>query len=172
MGTEKSIVVTSYGHEKTIDKISISLLDSFNIRYCKFNPVESFCNSINSLELKNGAWIFTRTIEDNNQYFLNSFLPSVKFIDVIPFLDSKSLQRVLREVDPTVLAIALKNVSDSIKEVIFKNMTQQAIAMLKKDLLNIGNVKEMDSDIAQEKIIGIIFHLESIGEIVIRKDIE
>ena len=172
MGNEKSIVVITYGHEKTIDKISISLSDSYGSRYGKFNPEESFCKLINSLELKEDAWIYARTIEENNQYSLKSFFPSAKFNDVFFLLDNRSLQKVLREVDSLHLALALKNTKDSIKEAVFENMSHRAVAMLKDDLENIENVEETDCVGAQEKIMTIIFHLEDIGEIVIRRDIE
>jgi len=172
MCKEKSLVVIAYGHEKTIDKISISLLDSSSYRHGKLNSVESFCKLINSLELKNEKWIYARTIEENNQYPLKSFFPSTKFEEVIPLLNDRSIQKVLREIDSKDLALALKGAKYTIQEAVFKNMSQRAATMLKEDMEYMGPVRKIDHEDAKEKILNIIFHLEDTGEIVIRRDIE
>ena len=168
---EKSIVLTAYGHEKTIDKISISLLCSSSYGFGKMNSAESFCKLINSLELKNERWIYARTIEENKQYSLNSFFPSEKFEDIIPLLDDRSLQKVLRELDSMNLAKALKGAKNTIQEAVFKNMSKRAVTMLKEDMEYMGPVRKTDCENAQEKFLAIIFHLEHTGEIVIRRDI-
>jgi len=164
MYKEKNIiVVTAYGHEKTIDKISISLFD---------DSANSFCKSINALELKNDAWVYARIIEENTQYSIKSFFPSAKFEDVIPLLDDRSIQYILREVDSMNLSYALKGAKDTIQEAVFKNMSQRAVTMLKEDMEYMGPVREADCEDAQEKILSIIFHLEDTGEIVIRRERE
>ena len=173
MYNKNHIVVTAYGHEKTVDKMSVSLFEeSPRYRFGKLNSVESYCKSINSLELKGDAWIFARIIEENEQYSINSFLPSVKFIDMIPLLDNRSIQMVLREVDSSILSVALKDVEDTIRENIFKNMSHRAITMLKEDMENMGPVSKTDCENAQEKILTIILHLEDTGEIVLRRNNE
>ena len=173
MNKSKNIVFTAYGHGKTIDKISVSLFEgSVNYGFGESSSVQSFCKSINSLELRGDAWIYVRTVEENHQYSLDSFFPSAKFKDIIPLMDDRSLQRVLREVDHQVLAKALKNVKNTILEAVFNNMSQRAVTVLKEDMEYMGPVREKDCEDAQEEILSIILHLEGTGEIVIRRGSE
>ena len=115
---------------------------------------------INSLELKDERWIYARTIEENNQYSLKSFFPTAKFEDVIPLLDNRSIQNVLREVDLKDLALALKGTKDTIQEAVFKNMSHRAATMLKENMEYMGPVRKTDCEDTKEKILNIIFHFE------------
>jgi hypothetical protein len=144
MSNEKSIVVTAYGQGKKIDKISVMLLEGARNRWGgrnSLNPVEAYCKSINSLELKGDAWIYARTIEENNQYSINSFLPSLlNFHEVILMLDSKAIQKVLRVVAMRDIAVALKITGDNVREAVFNNMSKRAVEMLKEDMDYMGTV--------------------------------
>lgn len=90
------------------------------------------------------------------------------FDDVV-LLDDRSIQKILRETENTNLAIALKGVSDEVKEKFFKNMSEQASHLLKEDMDFIGPVRLKDVETAQQKIIDMIIQLEEMGELVVAR---
>ncbi len=90
------------------------------------------------------------------------------FEDVV-LLDSRSIQRCLREVNPKDLGMALKTSSEEVKDLILTNMSKRAADMLKEDMQAIGPVKLRDVEEAQSKIVNIIRQLEESGEITIAR---
>jgi flagellar motor switch protein FliG len=159
MSDGKSIVVTVYGHNKTIDDIAVSSFEGNE------SNAETYCDTINSLELKEDTWVLAKQISENEKYPLNRFIP-FKF-DMILTLDDRAIQKILREIDSQVLAEALKGEKEAIQEKIFNNMSKRAAQMLKEDIEYMGPVRITDVKETQEKIIMIIHHFEETGEIVI-----
>lgn len=90
------------------------------------------------------------------------------FEDIL-LLDDRSIQRVLRDVENSELAVALKNVNDEVQEVIFNNMSSRLAEMIKEDMEYMGPVRVKDVEEAQQKIVNVIRKLEDSGEIVISR---
>jgi flagellar motor switch protein FliG len=88
------------------------------------------------------------------------------FEDLI-FVDDRSIQRILREVDKKDLAMSLKVADDKLKEKIFKNMSERAQDMLKEELQFMGPIRLKEVEAAQTRIVLIVKQLEEAGEIVI-----
>jgi flagellar motor switch protein FliG len=86
--------------------------------------------------------------------------------DDIVLLDTKAVQRVLREVDNKDLALALKVASDEVKQLIFGSVSKRFAEMLKEDMDFMGPVRLRDVEEAQQKIVNIIRRLEESNEIV------
>jgi flagellar motor switch protein FliG len=84
-------------------------------------------------------------------------------------LDDPSLQRVLREVDARDLAMALRGVSEELREKIFKNLSSRAAEMLREDINVSGPVRMRQVEEAQQRIVGIVRKLEEQGELVIQR---
>ena len=78
------------------------------------------------------------------------------FEDIL-MLDDRSIQRVLREVENSELAVALKNANEEVQNVI------------KEDMEYMGPVRLKDVEEAQQKIVNIIRKLEDSAEIVISR---
>ena len=77
-------------------------------------------------------------------------------LEEIVQLDNEAVQNVLREVETTSLAIALKAVGPEVQEKIFKNMSERAVDLLKKDMDAMGPVRLADAEAEQQKIVDII----------------
>jgi flagellar motor switch protein FliG len=161
MSNAKSTVATVYGHNKTIDRIAVSLFD----RSDNETNATTYCETINSLELKGDSWLYAKIISENEQYSLDAFLP-VNFQEMIMKLDNIAIQNTLREVDAQELAKALKGEGEAISEKFFSNMSKRASKMLKDDI-RCMRPSMIDIRKIQEKILMVIRHLERIGEIVI-----
>jgi flagellar motor switch protein FliG len=90
------------------------------------------------------------------------------FEDIV-LLDDRAIQKVMREVDNTELAKALKSVDSEVQEKIFKNMSKRAANLLREDMDFMGPVRLKDVEDAQQKIVNIIRKLEEAGEIVVAR---
>lgn len=90
------------------------------------------------------------------------------FEDIIN-LDSRSVQRVLREVQMKDLALALKGARDDLKEHIFSNMSQRAGEMLREEIEISGPARIRTIEDAQQRIVAIIRRLEEQEEIIISR---
>jgi flagellar motor switch protein FliG len=90
------------------------------------------------------------------------------FEDILQ-LDNRSIQRFLREVDNSQLAIALKGATEEVQNVIYNNMSKRLTEMIKEDIEFMGPVRLKDVEEAQQKIVNVIRKLEDAGEIIISR---
>jgi flagellar motor switch protein FliG len=88
-------------------------------------------------------------------------------IDDLKRIDRSDMQKVLREIDKSSLALALKGLSDPLKEIFFSNMSERAAKFLKEDMLALGSVRLRDVEIAQKGILSVVKQMEYDGEITI-----
>lgn len=92
-------------------------------------------------------------------------------LSILLFLDDRSIQKWLREVDQMDLAIALKDLDNEIREKVFQNMSHSAAALLREDMEFVGPViNQSDIIETQKELIGILEKLEEKGEIYISRD--
>jgi flagellar motor switch protein FliG len=82
-------------------------------------------------------------------------------------LDDRSIQLLLREVQSESLIVALKGVSETLKEKIFKNMSSRAADMLREDLEAKGAVRLSEVETEQKEILKIVRRLAEEGQIVL-----
>ena len=90
------------------------------------------------------------------------------FDDIIS-LDSRSIQRVIREVENGDWALALKSANEEVQKAVFVNMSKRLAEMIKEDMDYMGPVRLRDVEEAQQKIVNVIRKLEDAGEIVISR---
>ncbi len=83
------------------------------------------------------------------------------------YIDDRSVQRILREVDKKDLTLALKIADEKLKQKIYSNMSERATDMIKEELQFMGPVRLRDVEAAQTRIIEVIRQLEENEEIVV-----
>lgn len=88
------------------------------------------------------------------------------FDDVIK-LDDRAMQRVLRDINKSDLALALKGSPDRLKEKIFSNLSERARENLKEEIDILGPQLAKNVYSSQRKIVDAVRSLEEAGEIVI-----
>ena len=87
--------------------------------------------------------------------------------DDLEGLDDRSMQELLRQVPGDGLLLALKGADESLKDKIFKNMSQRAAEMLKDDLESKGPVRVADVEAAQKTILQSARKLAAAGTIAL-----
>lgn len=90
------------------------------------------------------------------------------FEDIVG-LERGDVQKVLREVDNDELALALKGVSEDIKQFIFQNLSSRAVEMLQEELQFMGPARLSAVEEAQQKVVSVIRRLDEVGEIYLRR---
>ncbi len=82
-------------------------------------------------------------------------------------VNDKGIQAVLKEVENSELALALKTASEELRQKIFKNMSERAASLIKEDMQYMGPVKVSDVESSQQRIVDIVRRLEEAGEVII-----
>ena len=84
-------------------------------------------------------------------------------------LNNVTVQRVLREINNTDLAVALKMATDDVTKTIFNNISKRLQEMIKDDMDVMGPVRVRDVEEAQQRIVNVIRKLEDDGEIIVAR---
>ncbi|MBC03961.1 MAG: flagellar motor switch protein FliG [Phycisphaerae bacterium] len=85
----------------------------------------------------------------------------------IRMLDDKSIQRLMKDIDNSEVALALKMASDELKDKFLSNVSARGAEVIKEDMEFMGPVRVSDVEAAQQRIVDIVRRLEDSGEIVI-----
>ncbi|HID76761.1 MAG TPA: flagellar motor switch protein FliG [Planctomycetaceae bacterium] len=88
------------------------------------------------------------------------------FEDIVKFSD-RDIQTVLKNVESSQWALALKGASEELKQKILNNMSKRAADLLLGEMEYLGPVRASTVEQAQQQIVDVIRHLEDMGEITI-----
>ncbi|HEX4147634.1 MAG TPA: flagellar motor switch protein FliG [Pirellulales bacterium] len=88
------------------------------------------------------------------------------FEDICKF-SSKDIQTVLKNVESSQWAMALKTASEDLKEKILGNMSSRAADMLREEMDYLGPVKRSAVEQVQQQIVDAVRRLEETGEITV-----
>jgi flagellar motor switch protein FliG len=136
--------------------------------YTVAGGVESIVEILNLVDRSTEKGIIERLEEDDPELAEDIKKRMFVFEDIV-LLDDRAIQKVLREVDTTELAKALKAVDSEVQDKIFRNMSKRAATLLKEDMDYMGPVRLKDVEEAQQRIVSIIRKLEEQGEIVVAR---
>lgn len=84
-------------------------------------------------------------------------------------LSNQAIQTVLKQVDQTVITIALKGANEEVKKFIMSNLSKRLQEMITDDLEVMGPMKIRDVEEAQQKIVNTVRALEESGEIIVSR---
>jgi flagellar motor switch protein FliG len=105
-----------------------------------------------------------QAIEEQQQGLADEIRQWMFVFEDLVQIDDRSIMAILKEVDSDTLKLALRTVSEDLKEKIFKNMSERASTMMKEDLEVMGPVRLKDVEAAQQTIIKIGKKLEGEGK--------
>jgi flagellar motor switch protein FliG len=86
------------------------------------------------------------------------------FDDVVQ-LESRAVQRILRDVDSDTLRLAMRGLDEERQQRIFANMSERASTRLREELENSGPARLRDVEAAQQAIVAVARALQESGEI-------
>jgi flagellar motor switch protein FliG len=106
-------------------------------------------------------------IEKSDEALAARILDLVFVFDNLIDVDDRGMQELLRQVPAEKLLLAMKGAEDTLKEKIFKNMSQRAAEMLRDDLEAKGPVRLSEVEAAQKEILQIARKLAEAGTIAL-----
>lgn len=151
--------------EKVLEKKLSSLV---NQDYTIVGGVDAIVSILNTVDRSTEKHIM-ETLEIEEPELADEIRRKMFVFEDILSLDNRAIQTVLREVDNSELAIALKNANEDVQNCIFNNLSSRLATMIKEDMEYMGPVRLKDVEEAQQKIVNIIRKLEDTGEIVISR---
>ena len=151
--------------EAVLEKKLASLV---NQDYTIAGGVDSIVEILNSVDRATEKHIL-ETLEIEEPELTDEIRKKMFVFEDILLLDDKSIQRVLREVDNSELAIAMKAANEQVQNAIFNNLSKRRAVMIKEDMEYMGPVRMKDVEEAQQKIVNIIRKLEDSGEIIVSR---
>ncbi len=151
--------------ERVLEK-KLSTLSSED--YTSAGGVESIVEILNLVDRSTEKKII-ESLEDEDPELAEDIKKRMFVFEDIVMLDDRAIQKVLREVDTTELAKALKSVDTEVQDKIYRNMSKRAATLLKEDMEYMGPIRMKDVEESQQKIVSIIRKLEEQGEIVVAR---
>ena len=154
---------------KQVEKVLERKLSSLvNQDYTIVGGVDAIVEILNSVDRGTEKHIM-ETLEVEEPELADEIRKKMFVFEDILSLDDRSIQRVLRDVENSDLALALKGAAEEVQNVILNNLSKRLAAMIKEDMEYMGPVRMKDVEEAQQKIVNIIRKLEDSAEIVIAR---
>jgi len=151
--------------ERVLEKKLSSLVTE---DYTAAGGIQAIVDVLNSVDRGTERYIMdTLEIEDSD--LAEEIRKRMFVFEDILQLDNRAVQRFMREIDNSQLAIALKGSSEEVQNLIFANMSKRLAEQIREDLDFMGPVRLKDVEEAQQKIVNVIRKLEDAGEIVISR---
>ncbi|MCR5106693.1 MAG: flagellar motor switch protein FliG [Lachnospiraceae bacterium] len=154
---------------KDVEKILEGKLSSLvNQDYTIIGGVDSVVEILNTVDRSTEKHIM-ETLEIDEPELADEIRKKMFVFEDILLLDDRAIQRVLREVDNSDLAIALKGANEEVQGAVFRNLSSRLATMIREDMEFMGPVRMKDVEEAQQKIVNTIRKLEESAEIVISR---
>ncbi|MBQ4284087.1 MAG: flagellar motor switch protein FliG [Lachnospira sp.] len=154
---------------KQVEKVLERKLSTLvNQDYTIVGGVDAVVEILNSVDRGTEKHIM-ETLEVEDPELADEIRKKMFVFEDILSLDDRAIQRVLRDVDNSTLALALKGATEEVQNVILNNLSKRLAAMIKEDMEYMGPVRMKDVEEAQQKIVNIIRKLEDSAEIVIAR---
>ncbi|MBR0149399.1 MAG: flagellar motor switch protein FliG [Lachnospiraceae bacterium] len=154
---------------KEVEKVLEAKLSSLvNQDYTIIGGVDAVVEILNTVDRGTEKHIM-ESLEIDEPELADEIRKKMFVFEDILLLDDRAIQRVLREVDNSDLAIALKGANEEVQGAIFSNLSSRLATMIKEDMEFMGPVRMKDVEEAQQKIVNIIRKLEDSAEIVISR---
>lgn len=134
--------------------------------YTAIGGVDYIADVMNHMDRGNEKYIFDG-LEKKDAVLADDIRKKMFVFEDIVTLDSRSIQRFIRECDVRDLVYALKGADDKTKQIIFSNVSSRMAETIQSDLEVTMNVRLRDVEEAQQKIVAIIRRLEEEGEVII-----
>lgn len=137
---------------------------SSNVAQSSMGGLRSAANILNFMDTSDETAILD-SIGENDAEMSDGIRDMMFVFDNLIEIDDRGIQVILREISTETLTMALKAADVSIKDLIFKNMSKRASAMLQEDLEARGPIKLADAETAQKEILATARRLADDGDI-------
>ena len=156
-----------------VSKIARSLGKHYDTKvrpaFHRSGGVRSVADLLNQLDKEMSKNLLAR-LEERNATLSSAIRKKLFSFEDLLRLQPADLQRVLREVDSSNLAIAMKSASETLRDRIYSSISKRAAESRKEELELLGPVRLKDVEAAQDTIIQVVRRLEEEGQITLESD--
>jgi len=131
--------------------------------------VRAVADLLNQLDKETSKNLLAR-LEERNATLSSAIRKKLFSFEDLNRLQPADLQRVLREVDSSNLAISMKSASEALRQRFYASISKRAAESLKEEIELLGPVRLKDVEAAQDAIIQVVRRLEEEGQISIEAD--
>ncbi len=146
------------------DIMEKQLTGSDSVKSSSVGGVDSAANILNFIE-GSISEVMMEQINENNPDLGQQIQDKMFVFADLDAVDDRGIQTLLREVSTDQLLLALRGVSETLKEKVFNNMSKRAAEMLRDDLEAAPPTKLSEVEAAQKDILAIAKKLSDAGEI-------
>jgi flagellar motor switch protein FliG len=156
-----------------VGKIARSLGKHFDSKarpaFHRSGGVRAVADLLNQLEKDMSKNLLAR-LEERNAQLGAAIRKKLFSFEDLGRLQPSDLQRVLREVDSSSLAISMKSASEGLREKFYAAISKRAAESLREEIEMLGPVRLKDVETAQDAIIQVVRRLEEEGQITLESD--
>lgn len=109
-------------------------------------------------------------LEERDEELADEVRSRMFVFEDITLLEDRGIQMVLRQVDGSQLALALKGAGEDLRGRIMKNLSERARQNVMEEIDMLGSVRMSQVQESRAEIVQLIRKLEESGQIVIRRD--
>jgi flagellar motor switch protein FliG len=135
----------------------------------KYDSFEMLAEIFNNLD-RNSESKFMSMLESSLPEAASKIKDKMFTFNDLVKIDTKGIQRLLRDVEKSRLTLALKGAPEAVKTVLFSSLSQRAAKIIEEDLVALGPVRVKDVDSARAEVVAIAKSLIEKGEIDIVLD--
>jgi flagellar motor switch protein FliG len=136
-----------------------------------YGGVKAVADLLNQVDQEASTGIL-ETIEQDNAGLATSIRNLMfTFEDFLEVQDA-GLRELLGQIDKKTLAVALKGVTEDLKNHFFKCMSTRAVEMLKEDMEALGPIRSREVHTAHHEIITVARRLEGEGKMILKAEQE
>lgn len=154
---------------EVLDKVEMTLRTEFmsNLaRTSKRDSHELMAEIFNNFDRQTESR-FMNALEEKSRDSADRIRALMFVFEDLGKLDAGGVQTLLRAVDKSDLALALKGASDGLRNLFFSNMSERGGKLLKEEMAAMGPVRLKDVDAAQTRLVAQAKELSARGEIVL-----
>ena len=155
-----------------IDKVEQTLRVEFMSNLARTNRRDShelMADIFNNLDRATESR-FMSALEERNREAAEKIKTLMFTFEDLSRLDPGGVQTLIRGIENSKLAIALKGASDGVRDLFFSNMSERAAKILREDMDAMGPVRLRDVDEAQMEIVITAKDLADRGEIMLAQN--
>jgi flagellar motor switch protein FliG len=155
--------------KEVLDKIEETLRIEFMSNLARTNRRDShemMADIFNSLDRATENRFIT-ALEDRNRESAERIKALMFTFEDLAKLDPAGVQTLLRSVEKTKMALALKGASDTLRNLFFSNMSERAGKIMREDMEAMGPVRLSDVESAQMEMVTLAKDLAGKGEIIL-----
>ncbi len=143
-----------------------NMLDGQNLKRSKMGGVRTAAEILNLMN-SSAEDVVIDTVRSYSEDLAQNILDEMFLFENLLEVDDRSIKLILKEIDSSSLAVALKGESEELRNKFTRNMSQRAAGLLLEDMEARGRVRVSEVEAEQKNILQVVRRLTDSGDIVL-----